>query len=276
LNCRQALARARKVLESSGIEDSELEGEILVRHVLKMSRAALFSQLDREFTANEKEKLDNLLERRKSGEPSAYITGYREFFNLDFKVDPRVLIPRPETELLVEKAIEACQKYRYSSVADIGTGSGCIAISLALNIPGVSIFAVDASLPALESAEENSRFHGVKERIDFLWGDLLKPLPHPIDLILANLPYVKTNEITSKREPEKALNGGADGLDKIRELVHQIPSKLNPNGMVLVEVGQGQVKTVKDSLHKALPLSVIESFQDLAGIERVVLMRLTS
>ncbi len=270
MNCRQALAHSRKVLEDSGIENSSLEGEILVRFVSGLDRANLFSNLDKELTPAQAERLTNLLERRQWGEPSAYITGHREFYGLDFKVDRRVLIPRPETELLVEKAIAFCREYNFSVIADIGTGSGCIAISLAKSLPDVKIYAVDYSLPALEAAEENITVHGLKNRIELLWGDLLKPLPGPVDMITANLPYVKKTEITSKHEPEMALDGGIDGLDKIKTLITQLPGKLNPKGILLLEIGQGQADEVKINLHNSFPDAVIEVTKDLAGIERVI------
>jgi release factor glutamine methyltransferase len=276
VNCRQALARARQILEKCGIENSSLEGEILVRYVLGLDRVDLFSSLDLELTPAQVGALSNLLQRRQSGEPSAYITGHKEFYWLDFKVDRRVLIPRPETELLVEKAIEFFGKYNCVYVADIGTGSGCIAISLAKELPKAQIYAVDYSAQALEVARENAVKHGVSNRIHFFEGSLLEPLPETVDMIVANLPYVKMNEVNSQFEPEVALNGGEDGLDIIKKLIKQTPGKLTPKGVLLLEVGQGQADKVKAILHKAFPKAVIEVFKDLAGIERVVSMRLTA
>jgi release factor glutamine methyltransferase len=185
----------------------------------------LFSGLEKELTISQTENLMRLTERRGSGEPSAYITEHREFYGLDFKVDARVLIPRPETELLVEKAIKDCRQFGYTSVADIGTGCGCIAISLALNLPGATIYATDISPEALEVAEDNCRIHKVKSGIKLLCGNLLEPLHRPVDLIVANLPYVKTVEITSKYEPETALNGGENGLEIIKALCGQLSGK---------------------------------------------------
>jgi release factor glutamine methyltransferase len=276
VNCRQSLAWARKTLEDSHIENSSLEGEILVRFVLGIDRASLFSNLDQELTKEQSELLTNLLNRRQSGEPSAYITGHREFYGLDFKVDKRVLIPRPETELLVEKTIDYCLENNYSTIADIGTGSGCVAISLGKNLPEVTIYAVDYSLPALEMAEKNITAHGLEKRIIRLWGNLLEPLHEPVDIITANLPYVKRQEVNSQHEPEISLDGGIDGLDKIKELIVQVPGKLKKNGMLILEAGQGQAEEVKTILHKAFPKSMVESSKDLADIERVVSLRLTA
>src|SRR4030042_6141837 len=131
--------QARKIFEDSGVNDSSLEGEVLIRYVLGQNRAGFFSNLDKDLTSIQSENLFNLVERRRRGEPSAYITGHREFYGLDFKVDPRVLIPRPETELLVDKAINLCRSYQLSTIADIGTGCGCIAVSLAVNLPDVTV-----------------------------------------------------------------------------------------------------------------------------------------
>jgi release factor glutamine methyltransferase len=276
VNCREALAKTRHSLEECNIENPSLEGEILLRHVLKVNRAVFFADLERELTSNEKEKLANLLERRQTGEPFSYIVGHREFYGLDFKVDRRVLIPRPETELLVEKAIAYARQYGFSSIADIGTGSGCIAVSLAVNLPELTIYATDVSLPALEVAEENALTYHVKDRLNLIWGNLLSVLPLKVDMIVANLPYVKTNEIKSLFEPQMALDGGVAGLDKINELCRQLPGKLNPKGMLLLEIGQGQAQSVINNLHNTFPSSFIEIAKDLAGIERVVTVRLTS
>jgi len=276
VNCRQALARARKKLEEYGIEDSSLEAEILLRYILCVNRAVLLSGLDNDITGDQTVRLSNLIEKRAWGEPSAYITGHKEFYGLDFKVDRRVLIPRPETELLVEKALEFCGQNKVSAIADIGTGSGCIAMSIASKLPAVKIYAVDISLPALEAAEENSIALNLKKRIEFLWGDLLKPLPEPVDMIIANLPYVRKAEVNSAYEPAQALNGGEDGLDAFRKLVPQIVGKLNPRGIVLLEIGMGQADALKTILHNVFSKCEIEIGKDLAGIERVVSLRLTS
>lgn len=276
MNRRQALIRIRKILEDNCIDNYSLEGEILLRHILGADRAGLFADLDGELTSPQFEDLMRLVERRSRGEPSAYITGRREFYGLDFKVDPRVLIPRPETELLVEKAIDYCRRFGYASVADIGTGCGCIAVCLAKNLPDVAIYAVDISPPALEVAAENCKEHGVNGRVELFKGDLLTPLPEPVDMIVANLPYVRKAEIIAVFEPELALNGGEDGLDKIKALCAQAHGKLKKNGTLMLEIGQGQAAAVKSILRKTWPGADVEVIKDLAGIERVVGVRLTA
>lgn len=240
MNRRKALTRARDILAENDIEDALLEGEILLRHVLGIDRARLYADLDAEINASQVEALRQVVERRRSGEPSAYITGHREFFGLDFFINRKVLIPRPETELLVEKAIDLSHTLSIDTIADIGTGCGAIAVSLAVNLPAVTVYAVDVSGPALEMAAQNCVKFGVKDRVILLRGDLLEPLPKPVDMIIANLPYVRKSDLTAGFEPELALNGGADGLDKIKILCRQAGTKLRKNGSIILEIGQGQ------------------------------------
>jgi release factor glutamine methyltransferase len=279
VNRRQALAQACGILTYNNIHDALLEGEILLRHVLGRTRAQLFSDLNGNVSPSQLENMMKLVARRVSGEPSAYIIGRREFYSLDFKVDKNVLIPRPETELLVEKAIGLCRSYPISKVADIGTGCGAIAISLSVSLPEMTIYATDISSAALEVARENGRIHGVTDRIILLQGDMLEPLPEPVDMVIANLPYVRKADMSAKGplsfEPELALNGGEEGLDKIKTLCGQVRGKLNSKGILLLEIGQGQAEAVTAILHKIFPLALIEVERDLAGIERVICLRLT-
>ena len=276
MNCREALAYLRQNLEKCGIENASLEGEILLRHITLTDRASLFASPDKELDAGEFQQIGLLLKRRLAGEPSAYITGHKEFYGLDFRVDPRVLIPRPETELLVEKTIEYIQKYTYHSMTDVGTGSGCVAISIGKTVQGVRIYAVDCSESALEAAQQNVEAHGLETSIKLLKGNLLEPLKKPVNIIVANLPYVRTAETNLPYEPNLALDGGPDGLDKIKELIEQVPGKLKKKGSLLLEVGLGQAKAVVSNLHKVFPEAEIIVFKDLGGIERVVAMRLTA
>jgi release factor glutamine methyltransferase len=275
VNRRQALNHGRNILAENHIEDAFLEGEILLRHVLGMDRARLFSDLDVEISSSQVAELLKLVERRRRGEPSAYITGHREFFGLDFTVNPHVLIPRPETELLVEKAIDLYRTRSVSTIADIGTGCGAIAISLAVNLPGLTVYATDVSSPALEIAAQNCVKFGVKDRITLLQGDLLEPIPEPVDIIIANLPYVRKADLPVGFEPELALNGGEDGQDKIKTLCRQAGNKLRKNGSLILEIGQGQAYTVTAMLRLSFPAALVETDRDLAGIERMICLRLT-
>ncbi len=279
MNRRQALDHTRTVLRGGNIEDAALEGEILLRHVLGISRAHLFSHPDEEIDSGQEAALKRALARRMRGEPTAYITGHREFYGLDFIVDRSVLIPRPESELLVEKAIALAKKRPISKIADIGTGSGAIAVSLAVNLPGVTVYATDISARALQVAGKNCQKHGVADRVILLHGDMLGPLPESIDLIIANLPYVRASGLPVEGplsyEPPLALNGGKDGLDSIRLFCRQAGEKLSQRGCLLLEIGQGQAERVSAFLKKEFPGAGIEIDRDLAGIERVVSLCLT-
>ncbi len=189
MTIEQALSRARKILVANNVEDAPLESELLLRHVLKISRVQLYLELERELGPQEEQAFWPLIKRRLNHEPTAYITGCREFYGLDFYVDPSVLIPRPESELLVEKAIKPAYNHAVSTIAEVGTGCGAIAISLSLSLPQAKIYAIDISASALKVALSNCQKHGVTDRICLLLGDMLDPLLEPVDLVVANLPY---------------------------------------------------------------------------------------
>lgn len=271
MTLKESLGHAREVLVGGGIEQASLEGELLLRQSTGLGRVQLYLEPERQLTLEEKETLRQLIKRRLGGEPTAYITGHREFYGLDFCVSPDVLIPRPESELLVEIAIGLAKDRRSPLIADIGTGCGAIAISLALALPRARIYASDVSAPALEMTLVNCRQHGVTDRIRLLCGDMLEPLPEPVDFIIANLPYVKQSEVAKDGfEPLLALNGGRDGLKKIRQLCHQAGDKLRPEGYLLLEIGQGQEQAVAALLGRLYPGAKIEVTPDLAGIDRVI------
>jgi len=277
---KEALVRASEILKQNRIEDATIESELLLRHTLKIDRVRLYLEPERELTSEQEGAFRQLVDRRLKGEPTAYITGHREFYELDFDVSPAVLIPRPETELLVEKALALAKSRPVSTIADIGTGCGAIAISLAKHLPDARIYATDISTKALSVARDNVEKHGVTSRITFLRGNLLEPLPKPVDLIIANLPYVRRSDIPRKGplsfEPRAALDGGEAGLDTIRELCRQVSGKLRPNGCLLLEIGQGQAPAVSNLLKSRFPTTTIEVAPDLAGIERVVGLCLTA
>ncbi|HEY56344.1 MAG TPA: peptide chain release factor N(5)-glutamine methyltransferase [Dehalococcoidia bacterium] len=274
MTLKQSLREARAIFERHHISDSRLVSELLLRHALGISRVQLYQELHRELGPGEEADFGRLIERCLSGEPVAYITGHREFYGLDFYVDANVLVPRPETELLVERALALARERPIATIADIGTGSGAVAVSLALGLPQTRIYATDVSAPALRVARFNCRKHGVEDRVCLLRGDLLSPLPEPVDLIVANLPYVGEEEVSRRGlagfEPALALNGGGDGLEKIRELCSGLGEGLCPGGTLLLEVGMGQSRTVAGLLHSLFPEAGIEITPDLSGIERVV------
>lgn len=219
-----------------------------------------------------------LIQRRISHEPTAYITGHKEFYGLDFQVARPVLIPRPETELLVEKAIDLATTVFADSclIADAGTGCGAIAVAIAVNLPHVKIYAFDISGAALEIARSNCHRHGVSDRVALLQGDLLDHLPEPVHLLIANLPYVRNSELVelspeiSRFEPLLALSGGSDGLEMIEGLVSQAETNLLPGGAILLEIGHDQGGAACELAREYLPKSKISITTDLSGLDRVV------
>ena len=274
MTLKQALSRARRMLVDNDIEDASLKSELLLRHTLNISRVQLYQDLDHELSSEQEQTYWNLIRRCLDGEPTAYIVGHREFYGLDFYVNPHVLIPRPESELLVEIALSLAQDHTVTTLAEIGTGCGAIAVSLALNLPQAEIYATDISSSALEVALFNCKKHNMVNRIHLLQGDMLDHLPEPVDLILANLPYVKKVELPQGSEPLLALNGGFDGLQKIRQLCRQVNNKLTANGHLILEIGQGQSRAINSLLRSLFPHAKIESVPDLSGIERVVHLHL--
>ncbi len=269
----EAVKHARRRLKEAGVEDSGIEAELLLMQTLDIGRAALYSHPESEISAEQQGILNSLLQRRLAGEPSAYISGSKEFYGLDFIVDGRALIPRPETELLVDEALRLADKYEAPVIADVGTGSGVIAVCLALNLPQARVYATDVSTEALEVAAVNCQKHGVADRVRLLQGDLLEPLTEALDIVVSNPPYVPTTDCDKLRgEPKLALDGGPDGLDIIRRLVRQARSKLKSGAKLLLEIGIGQDREVVSLLEGHFPASKIEVENDLAGIPRVVIL----
>ncbi len=278
MTLKQALQSARDILQSHNIENAPLTAEVLLRHTLNFNRVQLYQAMENKLNPTQEKTFQSLIERHICGEPVAYITGHKEFYGLDFYVDSRALIPRPETELLIEKSLKLVKNKAITTIADIGTGCGTVAITLALKLPKAKIYATDISAISLELAFTNCQHHKVLDRIRLLEGDMLESLPEPVDLIAANLPYVREAEIAASRslsyEPRLALDGGTDGLDKIRRFCSQLKGKLNPHGTILLEIGQGQSEVVTSLLYSGLPSCHIEVFKDFAGIERIVLLSL--
>jgi release factor glutamine methyltransferase len=277
---REALQSATQTLSKARIADASVEAELLLGHVLGMSKTQLYTEPERGLTSVETEHLWNLVRRRLDHEPAAYILGHCEFYGIDFCIDSHIFIPRPETELLVEKAVELAQRISHRvkqiTIADIGTGCGAIAISLALALPRAKIYATDISAPALQVAEENCRRYAVNGQVELLQGNLLEPLPQPVDMIVANLPYIRNCEFVDLSqeirdyEPAMALAGGKDGLDKIQQMLEQMPGKLSQGACFLLEIGQGQGVMVTSLIKSYFPQASIELISDLGGIERVV------
>jgi release factor glutamine methyltransferase len=277
---REALQSTTQTLRRAGIADASVEAELLLGHVLGMSKTQLYTEPESSLTSVEAEHLCHLVRRRLAHEPAAYILGHCEFYGIDFYIDYHTFIPRPETELLVGKAVELAQRISHGgeqiTIADIGTGCGAIAISLALALPQAKIYATDISPSALQVAEINYRCHAVKSQVELLQGNLLEPLPQPVDMIIANLPYIKDCEFKDLSpeirdyEPTMALAGGDDGLDKIQQMLEQMPGKLSYGACFLLEIGQGQGRMVTSLIKSYFPQASIELISDLGGVERVV------
>ena len=282
---QEALVWARKRLREAGGSSADLDAAVLLGHVLGVSRAALYTHPERPLSEAEYSIYTRLIERRAQGEPVAYLTGHREFMGLDFLVDKRVLIPRPETELLVEAALAEIKRRGETAlpslrVADIGSGSGAIAIALAVQEPRLPlIYATDLSADALLLAAENARRMQVAERVRFLQGDLLEPLPEPVDLLLANLPYVAPAEEeilpadVRAYEPHLALFGAGDGLGHIRRLLASAPPFLRPGAVLLLEFGYQQRGALEQMIPALLPNAQARFLSDYAGWDRLVEIR---
>jgi len=274
MKLKDILAYTQNCLSRANIDEAQLEAELLLRHVLRYDATGLFLNHNIVISDAEYRSIQALIDRRLNGEPLAYITGWREFYKLDFIVNSNVLIPRPETELLVEKTIELASTLSSPIIADIGTGSGAIAIALAVNLHNAQIYAIDISQETLDVARANAAKHTVAQRISFIQGDLLEPVPEAVDILIANLPYVKSSDCATSPEPHLALDGGSEGLDIIKRLCAMLPNKVRQGGSVLLEIGYGQAISVICMLQSSLPTAHIETIKDLAGIERVVLGKL--
>lgn len=276
---RQVASEIAETLSTHGIPDSNLEAEVLLRHILKYDRARFYASLGETVGAKNIECALSLTERRISHEPLAHITGHREFYGLDFCITPAVLIPRQETELLVEEALKFAVERGDGniSVADIGTGSGAIAVSLAVNLLDAQVYATDCSVEALEIADLNRRKHGVTERITLVEGDLLAPLPQPVDLIVSNPPYISSDLMPGlapevRREPRLALDGGKEGLEVINRLLKQAPAKLNAGGSIVIEISPEQTTAVREMAKARFPVADISHANDLLGLPRCVIV----
>lgn len=279
LTLAQALALAAEQLQATS-PTPRLDAELLLGHVLGWPRARVLSEGRAMLAPAQLEQFQRLVVRRTALEPVAYIVGHKAFYGLDLLVTPDVLVPRPETELLVEQAL-ACARSRPASpalrIADIGTGSGAIAVALAAHLPQARIYASDASAAALAVAARNLERYGLGGRVQLLHGDLLEPLPEPVDLLVSNPPYTVLTEIDApvrRYEPHLALDGGPDGLSIYRRLLARAPAALRPGSALMLEIGATQAKAVTGYARQAFPEATIRVHQDLAGWDRVVAVML--
>ena len=284
---RQGLNAARSSLRAGGIVEWRIEAEVLLRHVLGLERSEFLALAYGEgvnLTRNHSLLLQSLIDRRLSGEPLAYIVGNREFYGLELQVDSRVLIPRQETELLVDIALERLDRPhpRSPSVVDVGTGSGAIGLAVAANAESANVMATDLSQEALAVARQNAANLGLSGRIEFVHGDLLLPIEGPVDVVVSNLPYIPSGDIAHlavevQREPRIALDGGKDGLAHLRRLFQQAKRKLATRWTMIIELMPEQMKKGEMLAVQFLGHHVeVTTRKDLMGNERALIVNQTA
>jgi release factor glutamine methyltransferase len=262
------------------IEWPHLEAEILLAHALALKRIELYTHHERILTEEELGRFKGLIQRRSQHEPIAYITGTQPFMSIEFFVDRSVLIPRPETEQLVEVAIDSLKRSSSPTprptVVDIGTGCGVIAVSLAKFIPHAKIIGIDSSDQAVKIAQRNADHHKVSNKCQFIQGNMFAPLKEKVDMIISNPPYIPTDVIgtldtdVKDWEPREALDGGKDGLDYIRKIITKAYDHLNSDGLLLVEIDHDQGQRAKDNAEKSEKYKKIKIFKDLNNKDRIL------
>ncbi|MFY9609758.1 MAG: peptide chain release factor N(5)-glutamine methyltransferase [Blastocatellia bacterium] len=282
----QAIAEGAARLRASQLDEERRTAGVLLCHTLGIDRTQLLIRSEEQVTDSDYQAYLRLVARRAEGEPLQYITGHQEFYGLDFTVTPEVLIPRPETEFLVERVIKLAgspSKETNPLIVDIGTGSGCIAITLAVHLPQARLIATDISSAALEVARTNADRHGVSNRIQFVEGDALEPLAKlglegAVDVLASNPPYVEgaSSEVVQREvrewEPHTALFGGSDGLDFYRRLLEDAPRYLKPGACVVLEIGFSQLGSISSMLGGGR-FELVDTTHDLQGIARTLCIR---
>ena len=274
------LRDSRRRLMEAGAPEPRLESEVILTDVLGVPRHRLYAYQDDAIPDEAAETLENVVQRRLRREPLAYILGHREFYGVDLTVGPGVMVPRSETEMLIERAMLVCMERMERAglvVADVGTGSGGIAVNLAMHLPGVRLYATDISADALEVARVNVDKFGLGQRITLLKGDLLEPLPGRVDVIVANLPYIPSARLKDLQpelawEPRTALDGGADGMVMLRRLMGQAAGKLALDGVMLLEIDPGQGEPLRRMATRLFPGAATSVEKDLAGLDRILLL----
>ena len=283
----RAMLAATRRLREEGCESAPLDSALLLAHTLGVNKAWLYAHPHRHLTEAEISRFEDLVRRRICQEPIAYLIGSRSFYALDIVVNRHVLIPRPETELLVEHALDYIRRLTAQGcaplVADIGTGSGAIATAIAVNAAAARVIAVDISDDALAVAAQNIRRYGLDDRVQLVAGNLTDPLPGPVDVIVANLPYVAAPQLRALPatvrdfEPLVALDGGADGLRVFRAFFDGlarvgVAAKLRSGGRIYLEIGADQGEAVSSLAALALPGAAVHILPDYAGLDRIVVV----
>ncbi|MBN2569352.1 MAG: peptide chain release factor N(5)-glutamine methyltransferase [Deltaproteobacteria bacterium] len=279
MNINSILTRAEALLRGKGFSTPRLDAEVLLAACLKCDRLSLYTRRIDSITDERAEEFDGWITRRSKGEPVAYIVGEKEFWSLDFYVNKNALIPRPDTEVLVEEVIRISEEYAEKDnikVLDVGTGSGSIGVAIASEYPNMTVVAIDSSLEAVSLARRNALRHNLLDRIFFVCASLLKPILGKFDIVVSNPPYISESEYDTlppevrNFEPRGALVAGPDGTEFHRDLVTGAQEILNRGGWLVMEVGTGQSKTIENMLREEGAYNQISSRRDYAGIERVV------
>ncbi len=277
----EAIQRAAARLSAHKVPNARLDAEVLLCHAVGRDRAWVLIHMQDQLDDQGLRIFEKSIDRRSVREPLQYITGIQEFWGLPFKVTPDVLIPRPETEFVVEAAVKAAAKATSPVIIDLGTGSGCIAVSLAKGLPQAQVFAVDRSEKALAIARQNAQRNGVADRIRFLEGDLFGPVEEldlrgRVDVIVTNPPYVKAGDLAGLQpevrdfEPEMALIAGPEGTESAKKIIPQAPEYLKTGGSLIMEMGIGQAAALGKIIDDTRKFGSMEIVKDLAGIERVI------
>lgn len=275
---REVLEWAMGDFRSRSLSKPRLEAEVLLASALARNRLWLYTNFDAPLSDEERTRIREFVQRRRNGEPSAYITGEKEFWSRSFEVNPKVLVPRPETETLIDLVLREMKRYEAPRILDLGTGCGVIGITLACEIPGAEILATDISAEALETAGRNAERHSLSDRISFAAGDGFSPLEgrsDGFDAIVSNPPYIRSADIERLEsevrdfEPRLALDGGPDGLGFISRLVSEAPRHLKRGGLLAFEIGFDQAPLVIDLLQRTGAYATVRIARDLAGVERV-------
>lgn len=267
-------------LTQADVDAPRITAEVILAHALALTRSQLLARSDVQLKPDQLSRFQIDLDRLVKGEPLAYVVGHREFYDLDLITDRRALIPRPETECLVAKAIKLFEKHPHPVIVDIGTGSGAIAVTLAKHLPSSLVIATDLSPEAIDLARSNARKHDVEARIDFRVGSLLQPINEQIDLIAANLPYINDKDwpflarTIRGHEPQMAFTGGPDGLDLIREFLRDAPRCIKPQGVILIEIGAYHGEEVGSIAQQHFPQAQISIEPDYAGLDRLAVIEL--
>ncbi len=265
-------------LTAADVDTPRLTAEVVLAHALDVTRTQLLAQLDGLLAPDQLARVEGDLDRLVNGEPLAYVVGHREFYDVDLLTDQRALIPRPETECLIEHALKVFADHPVPLIADIGTGCGAIAVTLAKHLPRAKIIATDLSPEALNLARENAQRLGVAARIEFRVGSLLEPITETLDLLAANLPYIDDKDwpylakTIRGHEPKMAFLGGPDGLDLMRGLLRDAPRVTHLDSVILLEIGAYQGDAVTEIARQHFPRAYIEIKPDYAGLDRLAVV----